>query len=130
MTFSVTDGALADSEVVTITIADVNLPPVITSKPVTVAKANTPYVYDVQARSQDGDPLTFALATAPAGMTINPATGLISWPAAIHAPVNPFGSTPGTHVPTAGKVLVPVTVTATDGKHASDTQSFVITVTP
>lgn len=39
----------------------------------------TMYVYNAVARDPDGDPLTYSLGQAPAGMTINPATGRISW---------------------------------------------------
>lgn len=38
------------------------------------------YNYQVQAEDIDNDKLTFALEAAPAGMNIDAATGLISWP--------------------------------------------------
>ena len=38
------------------------------------------YTYDVEAVDPDGDAITYSLTTAPLGMTINPTTGLISWP--------------------------------------------------
>jgi Ca2+-binding RTX toxin-like protein len=42
-------------------------------------KGSGSYVYDADALDIDGDTLTYTLATAPAGATINAATGLISW---------------------------------------------------
>ena len=56
-----------------------NLPPTITSFPVTVAAADLPYIYDVDASDPDGDSLAFTLGFPPAGMTIDPTTGLINW---------------------------------------------------
>lgn len=53
--------------------------PTIVSTPPTRFEALV-YTYQVQAKDIDNDPLTFALDTPPAGMTIDPATGLISWP--------------------------------------------------
>jgi hypothetical protein len=37
------------------------------------------YVYDVDATDPEGDPITYSLTQAPAGMTIDPTTGQISW---------------------------------------------------
>ena len=77
----VNDGALqSDPDTATVEVWVPNRPPFITSAPVTAATAGTPYSYDVQATDPDaGDTLTFSLDTAPAGMTIDPATGLIGW---------------------------------------------------
>ena len=41
---------------------------------------NTAYVYAATAEDLDKDPLTFRLDQGPAGMSINPATGSLSWP--------------------------------------------------
>jgi len=52
-------------------------PPVITSIAITDGVIEQPYVYDVEAL---GSPLpTYSLATSPAGMTVDPNTGLIEW---------------------------------------------------
>jgi len=54
-----------------------DLAPTITSSPGKTAVVNTPYSYQVLST---GNPqATYALTTAPAGMTINPSTGAISW---------------------------------------------------
>lgn len=49
-----------------------NSPPVLQSLPVTQAAVNQPYTYQVAAIDVNGDPLTFQLTSAPAGMTISP----------------------------------------------------------
>jgi subtilisin family serine protease len=64
----------------TITVENVNRPPVITSTPGTDASVGQPYSYDVEASDPDSDDiLSFNLLSAPAGMTIDETTGLISW---------------------------------------------------
>lgn len=61
-------------------VPPVNMPPSITSTPVTTATEEVLYTYDVEATDPDpGDVLTYSLDTAPSGMTIDPTTGLISW---------------------------------------------------
>ncbi|MGH7255236.1 MAG: Ig domain-containing protein, partial [Nitrospirales bacterium] len=55
-----------------------NRAPVITSVP-PLAITDGRYRYRVQAKDPDDDPLTFALAQAPPGMTIDPGTGLVLW---------------------------------------------------
>ena len=80
-TYRASDGALA-SETATVRIAvrPQNAAPRITSSPVTSASPAVPYRYAALATDPDGgDILTFSLATAPAGMTIDPASGLIQW---------------------------------------------------
>jgi hypothetical protein len=81
--------------------------PVITSTPVTSGQIGEPYSYDVNA---SGIPApTYSLITFPAGMTIDPVTGVINWtPAA------------------AGDVDVEVVASNTQG---SDNQIFTINVT-
>lgn len=53
--------------------------PVITSTPVTVGREGRPYRYDVDAT--DSDPIVYSLdgRGIPGGMTIDPASGLVSW---------------------------------------------------
>ena len=96
-----------------IDVAPPNRNPTFTSTAVTTASEGQPYVYDVNATDPDaGDTLTYTLATAPSGMTIDPSNGVIAW-------------TPGAaHVPS-----VNVTVHVGDGHGGSATQSFAIAVT-
>src|SRR5262249_40019537 len=77
----------------------------------TGVRPGRPYDYDVEAVDGDGDSLTYALAAAPAGMTIDAATGRIHWDAT--------DPELGTH---------PVTVRVTDGRGGAATQSYVLQV--
>lgn len=72
-------GALATQAYV-VTAADWNAPPEITSIPGRYARAGTAYAYDVQAFDPENATLAFVLgAGAPAGMSIDPASGVVSW---------------------------------------------------
>lgn len=89
-----------------------NRAPTFTSTPVTTATEGTQYSYDVDATDPDArDVITYSLAVAPTGMTIDGNTGLIRW-----APIN---AQVGQHA---------VTVQASDVQGAFTNQSFVITV--
>ncbi len=55
-----------------------NSPPGITSEP-KAAFEDGKFSYTVEAVDPDGDPLDFTIRNAPQGMTIEPATGHISW---------------------------------------------------
>src|SRR5205807_8426300 len=89
-----------------------NHAPVIASTPVTSATVGQPYSYDVDATDPDvGDTLTFSLTTAPAGMTIDPTTGLIQW--------TPTAAQSGDHA---------VVVRVQDAAGLLATQSFTLTV--
>ncbi|MBF2067245.1 MAG: putative Ig domain-containing protein [Calothrix sp. C42_A2020_038] len=56
-----------------------NRPPVFTTTPKVDAVINAEYKYDADATDPDGDNLTYNLALAPEGMTVNPTTGEITW---------------------------------------------------
>ncbi|MBI3801634.1 MAG: VCBS repeat-containing protein, partial [Deltaproteobacteria bacterium] len=79
--YKATDGSLDSNEAtVFITVHPPNNPPEITSTPLTTATVGLPYRHAVRAIDPDlGDELIFALIAAPAGMTIDPATGLLQW---------------------------------------------------
>ncbi|GAM10729.1 protein sidekick-2 [Geobacter sp. OR-1] len=92
-----------------ISVANQNSEPVISSTPVTSAVELHPYSYQVIAADPQGDPLSYTLVTAPAGMTVS-ATGLLTWtPTVIQYGANP------------------VTVRASDGSLSAE-QSFTIDV--
>lgn len=57
----------------------VNQPPTIVSEPSTRGDEGQPYAYDVDADDPEGAAVAFALTAAPNGMTIDPATGVVSW---------------------------------------------------
>ncbi len=89
-----------------------NRAPSITSTPVTGATEGQAYTYDVDASDPDpGDTLTFSLITAPGGMTIHPATGVIGWV--------PDATQGGDHT---------VVVEVTDAGGLTDAQTFTVTV--
>lgn len=104
--------ALFAEQSFTVVVSAPNRAPTITSTPPAAPKVGQPYTYAVQAADPDGDPLTYALPSAPAGMTIDPATGLIQW--------TPAADQVGSH---------PVSVRAADPFGASATQGFSLTVT-
>ena len=56
-----------------------NAPPKFTTMP-PVAAESAVYRYDVHADDPDGDDVRYGLASAPAGITIDPATGRLVWP--------------------------------------------------
>ncbi|MGN6545339.1 MAG: putative Ig domain-containing protein, partial [Aureliella sp.] len=56
-----------------------NLPPRITSSPVTSATANVAYQYRVSASDADGDSIAFSLVDPPAGMSIDSISGIVAW---------------------------------------------------
>ena len=85
--------------------------PTFTSTPVTVAAEGSQYTYDVQTAEEAGGGVSYALNTAPAGMTIDPDTGVISW--------TPSDSQAGVHA---------VVVAATRTAGGTATQAFEITV--
>ncbi|MCA9221807.1 MAG: hypothetical protein KDA71_15860, partial [Planctomycetales bacterium] len=56
-----------------------NLAPAIVSVPPTAAIADQTYLYAVRADDLERDPLSWSLAAAPSGMTIDPQSGVIRW---------------------------------------------------
>ncbi len=71
------------SQSFSILVLTTNLPPQIQSTPSTRASVGDLYVYPVRATDGNNDPLTFSLASAPSGMTINAATGVVQWRPAV-----------------------------------------------
>ncbi|AGC42354.1 hypothetical protein MYSTI_01005 [Myxococcus stipitatus DSM 14675] len=98
-----------DSRTVTATEVDKDdLAPDITSTALTRAVVGNPYRYDVDARARPA--AQYSLTTSPPGMSIDAATGLITW-------------TPTT------AVTVDVAVRVTNGVAPDATQTFSVTVT-
>jgi hypothetical protein len=67
-------GNMLRSDVVTL---GNNVPTIVSTPPASVAPDQ--YEYTVRATDSDGDRLTYELETAPAGMTIEPRSGRITW---------------------------------------------------
>jgi len=110
ITVTATDpGKLSASKTFTLTVNTVNLPPTITSSPITTANDYQEYTYTVMATDPEGDVLTYELITAPLHMTIS--GNKISW------------------IPTIDQVgSQNVTVLVKDGHDHNVPQSFTITV--
>jgi len=109
--FTVSDGVLEDSEEITITVNNVNNPPVITSTPVTDVNETSAYSYQVIATDADADVLSYSLTQNPTWLSIDSATGLIT----------------GTAPSVTSDTNYAVDVQVLDGTD-TDTQSYVITV--
>ncbi|MBP7936251.1 MAG: PKD domain-containing protein [Phycisphaerae bacterium] len=95
----------------TVSQAGGNTSPRFISVPVTVAQAEATYSYSAKAVDDDGDAITYGLATAPDGMVVVAASGLIEW--------TPQATQLGTH---------PVVLRADDGRGGYTQQSFQVTV--
>lgn len=111
---TVSDGTLSATAQVTVTANAVvtNRPPAFVTAPPTVGTIGAAYLYDADAVDPDaGDVITYSLTTAPLGMLIDPATGVIRW----------------TPSPTQGGANA-VTVRAADNRGQAGTQSFTVTV--
>jgi|GEM_PF-4779577 len=108
-------GGFADSNVFIVYVQNVNNAPVITTTAPTTATQGVTYVYDLNATDADptNDVLTYSITSGPAGMTINPANGLVQW-------------TPGQADVIAGTRTAVFTVT--DNHGASVNQTATITV--
>ena len=100
-----------DTQSFSIDVAAANQLPTIVSSPSTSGTEGSPYSYDVDATDPDGDVPTYSLDLAPAGMTIDPVSGIVQW--------TPTGTQLGPN---------DVTVRADDGNGGVDTQSFSIDV--
>jgi choice-of-anchor A domain-containing protein/RHS repeat-associated protein len=91
--------------------AGANHAPVFTSTPPATATFNQLFRYQASANDPDGDAISFALVSKPAGMAIEPSTGLVVW------------------VPTADEVgTQQVVLRVTDARGASTLQTFSVTV--
>ncbi len=101
------------SQSFTVVVSDVppNQPPVITSSPSRLATQDEPYSYEVDAVDPEATTLTYGLTNPPAGMTIDSATGQLTW--------TPTSSDLGGN---------PVTVTATDAAGLVATQTYSLEV--
>lgn len=100
------EGQEAPSNEITI----LNSPPVITSTPPALNLSDAGYQYTVTVEDPDFDPISYSLSQAPAGMTIHPATGTITWPDPV----------PGIHT---------VKVEVTDNMQGFASQEFNLTLT-
>ena len=115
ITVVVTDSQGAtDSQSFNVTVTNVNDAPVIYSIAPDVAFTDTEYDYPLQASDPDpAETFTFSIATGPAGMTIDSATGALTW--------TPTAAQIGTHT---------VTALVTDAGGLMGSQTFTVEVAP
>lgn len=108
-------GGVATQEFIVTVIDDMNTAPMIVTEPVTeitVDDAQPAALEDrVVAVDADGDEIVYTLVEAPAGMTIDSATGVLLW--------NPTANDVGTHT---------VSVQASDGRGGVDVQTYALNV--
>ncbi|MDX2109157.1 MAG: PKD domain-containing protein [Verrucomicrobiota bacterium] len=77
-----TNGTVIDHTFV-VNVVNVNDAPVIFSTPPANTVLERPFTYDTNAYDVDDDTLVYALVGAPAGMTVDSATGVLSWQPAL-----------------------------------------------
>jgi len=80
-TARVSDGSLTQDRSVTVTVNEVNTPPVLASITPQTVDEGTSLAFTASATDADlpANTLTFSLVNAPSGAAINPATGSFSW---------------------------------------------------
>ncbi len=97
-----------------VVLGQLNHTPRFTSQAVSEGIPGVAYAYHSTATDPDaGDVLAYSLLSGPTSLTVNAATGTVSW--------TPQAPDLGTHA---------VTLLVTDGHSGQDTQSFTITVAP
>ncbi|MCX6681833.1 MAG: Ig-like domain-containing protein [Methanoregula sp.] len=79
VTFAVSDGTLTASEVVTITVVNVNRPPVFGTISDQTVNENVLLVFTVSATDADNDPLSYSASNIPLGATFNKDTQTFEW---------------------------------------------------
>lgn len=77
--FSVSDGTLSASETVSITVTNVNRPPVLSPIGGKVAAEGSSLGFTVTAADPDGDPLSYSASGLPTGATFSTATRTFAW---------------------------------------------------
>jgi RHS repeat-associated protein len=104
--------AASTTQRVSLVVTCVNQPPAILSRPDTTANADARYIYGIRAVDPESAALTYSLADAPNGMTIDGDTGVIRWTPSV-AQLGPAN----------------VRVLVTDASGATAEQAFAIDVT-
>ncbi|MFD2556281.1 putative Ig domain-containing protein [Sphingobacterium tabacisoli] len=74
----VSDGALFDEEVITVTVNEVNVAPTISGIPATTVDQDATYSFTPTANDVDGNALTFSIVNKPSWATFDPATGRLT----------------------------------------------------
>ncbi len=110
----VTDGVgnyLAQSFAIEVAASTPNRQPFATSTPPQDATTSTPIAYRFTASDPDGETLVYSIVAGPVGLSIDPATGVLSW------------------TPTSAQIgTVAITLKASDPLGAAAVQSFLVDV--
>ena len=118
VTFTVSDGSLSDAETITITVGEVNAAPALNAIGNKTVKELTELTFAAAATDADlpANALTYRLVNAPAGATIDAATGVFTW-----TPIE--GQGPADYVFT-------IEVTDNGSPILSDEEQITVTVSP
>ena len=79
ITFTAISNLLSDSKVITITVNDVDRPPVLISPGSQTVNENELLTFKLAATDPEGDVMRYLFSGQPAGATLDPATGVFSW---------------------------------------------------
>ena len=115
VTFQVSDGSATDEKTITITVNDVNAPPVLAAVGNKSVDENSNLSFTLSATDVDPNVLTFSAQNLPTGATLDPSTGAFSWTPTY----DQSGTYPG----------VVFTVTDDGTPNRSDSETITITVT-
>jgi len=77
--FTVSDGSLSDSETVTLTVSNVNSPPVLASIGTQTVSEGQQLTFTISGSDPDNDTLSYSVSDLPAGATFNYTTRSFNW---------------------------------------------------
>jgi hypothetical protein len=118
--FTASDGSLTDTETITITVVNVNRPPVLNQIGNRIINENQKLTINITANDPDGDDLTFTGSNIPSGAVLNQQPG---------SNQATFQWTPGYDTVTSGNSRdFQVNFTVRDTSNASDSEQITITV--
>jgi hypothetical protein len=89
--------------------------PVFDSAPVTAVSAGAAYRYQIQAHDPDGSTPSYLLYGGPAGMTLDPTTGLLTWDT---LPTSPASVSVYSYDPSGSSARQQFTLAVAGGSHA------------
>jgi PKD repeat protein len=79
VTFTVSDDSLTDSETITISVGNVNRPPVLASIGDKSVNENSALTFTISATDPDSDSLVYSATSLPTGASFNTSTRVFSW---------------------------------------------------
>ncbi|HLD36609.1 MAG TPA: putative Ig domain-containing protein, partial [Planctomycetota bacterium] len=79
VTFTARSTIFSDTQAITITVNNVNGPPVLTSPGNKNVNVNELLAFTLSASDPDGDAIAYSMVGTPTGATLNPVSGVFSW---------------------------------------------------